>query len=140
MMFRKKKSAAREDRQPAMRGRATVGQGAGIDRKGSDNPLARRFQAGSEPATVDLAASPRFPEAVENLADPKTAALQTETVKLGRVISLDPATGKYYVHPADGETPVTLQGEPVRAPTELRSGDTIRIGHLEIRFGAGGRD
>jgi hypothetical protein len=139
-MFRKKKSAALEESQPAMRGRAKAGQDAGSGRKGSDNPLARRFQVGSEPATVDLAAPARFPEAGAKHPDPKTAALQSETAKLSRVISQDPATGKYYVHPGDGEPSVTLQGEPVRAPTELRSGDTIRIGHLEIRFGAGGRD
>ena len=60
--------------------------------------------------------------------DPKTAALQTDVSKLGRIISLDPDTGKFYIHPGTADLPVTLQGEPVLAPTELRRGDTIRVG------------
>jgi hypothetical protein len=100
--------------------------------------LARRFQPDREPATVDLAAPARFhpPSAADD--NPQTAALQTDAAKLSRVVSCDPLTGKFYVHPGGETWPVLLQGEAVRAPTELRPGDTIRIGEFEIRIATPG--
>jgi hypothetical protein len=99
--------------------------------------LARRFQADSEPPTVDLAGPARFPASPRGDEDPKTAPLQTDAAKLTRLLSHDPASGKFYIHPGTGDAPVLLQGEPVLAPTELRRGDTIRVGPMEIRFGEG---
>jgi hypothetical protein len=130
-MFRKKKSPDTTATQPVMRGRAQ----AAPDRGAGDNPLARRFRADAEPATIDLAGPARFPADVDS-DDPKTAALQTDATQLGRVISHDPETGKFYIHPGTADLPVTLQGEPVVAPTELRRGDTLRVGATEIRFGS----
>lgn len=125
-MFRRKKSpesgrSPPEPSQPLLRGRDAA----------AENPLARRFQPDREPATVDLAAPARFHAAAD---DPQTAALQTDAAKLHRVISHDPRTGKFYIHPGGADSPVLLQGEVVRAPTELRPGDTIRIGDFEFRF------
>jgi len=130
-MFRKKKSPETAAAPPVLRGRVD----AASDRAVGDNPLARRFRADAEPATIDLAGPARFPADLGS-EDPKTAALQTDVSKLGRIISLDPDTGKFYIHPGTADLPVTLQGEPVLAPTELRRGDTIRVGPTEIRFGS----
>jgi len=130
-MFRKKKSPETPAAQPVLRGRTDTAP----DRGAGGNPLARRFRADAEPATIDLSGPARFP--VEGGSeDPKTAALQTDATKLGRIISHDPDTGKFYIHPGTADLPVTLQGEPVLAPTELRRGDTIRVGATEIRFGS----
>lgn len=132
-MFRRKKSpesgrAPSADRQRTPRGRDAA----------AANPLARRFQPDREPATVDLAAPARFqpPSAADE--DPHTAALQTDAAKLSRLVSCDPHTGKFYVHPGGETGPVLLQGEVVRAPTELRPGDTIRVGDFEFLFGTRG--
>jgi len=100
---------------------------------GAENPLARRFRQDAEPATVDLSQPARFPPSTPAADDPQTADLQTDAARLGRVLSRDPGTGKLYAHPGSGDLPVLLQGEPVRAPTELRAGDTVRIGATEIR-------
>ena len=129
-MFRKKKSPDTAATRPVMRGRTD----AAPERGAGDNPLARRFRADAEPATIALAGPARFP-ADDGGEDPKTAALQTDATKLGRIISHDRETGKFYIHPGTADLPVTLQGEPVLAPTELRQGDTIRVGATEIRFG-----
>jgi hypothetical protein len=134
-MFRKKKSpesglAPSDSQRPVLRGRDAAGAGA-------DNPLARRFRPEREPDTVDLTAPARFQPAPSAPEDPHTAELQTDASKLARVVSHDPQTGKFYIHPGHpgGEGgPVFLQGEPVRAPTELRPGDTIRLGDFEFRF------
>ena len=133
-MFRKKKTPSADGDQPVLRGRATSGPAGGAGRKGAANPLARRLQSDSEPATVDLAAPARFHPATLASDDPKTAPLQTDTAKLSRLISHDPVTGKFYIHPGAGNTAVTLEGEAVSAPTELRPGDTIRCGGVEIHF------
>jgi hypothetical protein len=90
-----------------------------------------------EPATIDLAEPARFQAQSAAAEDPHTAAQQTDAAKLSRVVSCDPQTGKFYVHPGHpggANSPVLLQGEPVRAPTELRPGDTIRAGDVEFRF------
>ena len=100
----------------------------------ADNPLARRFRQDAEPATVDLSQPARFPPSETAADDPATAELQTDATRLGRILSRDPGTGKLYVHPGTAEQPVLLQGEPVSAPTELRAGDTLRIGDTEIHI------
>lgn len=130
-MFRKKKSPETAAARPVLRGRTD----AAPDRGAGDNPLARRFRVDAEPATIDLSGPARFP-AEGSGGDSKTAALQTDAAKLGRIISHDLETGKFYIHPGTADLPVTLQGEPVLAPTELRRGDTIRVGATEIRFGS----
>lgn len=135
-MFHKKKPSTPVETQPVLRSRTRPGQDEGTKRRGGDNPLARRFQVDAEPATVDLAGPARFPADKMDDADPKTAPLQTDASKLGRIISHDLDTGKFYIHPGNADLPVTLQGEPVVAPTELRSGDIIRIADTEIHFGA----
>jgi hypothetical protein len=133
-MFSKKKSSPAGNGQPVLRGRTSAKPDTGPRHKGPNNPLARRFQADSEPPTVDLVGPARFPDAPGGDEDPKTAPLQTDATKLSRLISHDPGSGKFYIHPTAEGTPVLLQGEPVRAPTELRRGDTIRVGQTEIRF------
>jgi hypothetical protein len=133
-MFSKKKSSSAGDGQPVLRGRTSAKPDTDPRRKGPDNPLARRFQADSEPPTVDLVGPARFPDAPGGDEDPKTAPLQTDATKLSRLISHDPGSGKFYIHPVTEGAPVLLQGEPVRAPTELRRGDTIRVGQTEIRI------
>lgn len=126
MIFRKKKAPSPPGDRPVLRGRGDPGASG-------DNPLARRFRPDAEPATVDLADPARFhePPAGEG---PATAPLRTDPGTLGRVISRDPATGKFYVHPGTGDCPVLLEQETVQAPTELRRGDTIRVGDAEFRL------
>lgn len=108
------------------------------------NPLARRFLDQGEPATVDLAEPGRFhapgddaePETADTLAagsGPAAVGDAAESDWLA-VVSLDPRTGKYYIHPGADNLPVTLGDEPVTAPTELRKGDRIRIGSAEFEF------
>jgi hypothetical protein len=97
-----------------------------------ENPLARRFRQDAEPDTVDLSQPARFPPAEDAAVDPQTAELQTDAARLDRLLSRDPDTGKLYVHPGSESEPVLLQNEPVRAPTELRAGDTLRLGSTEI--------
>jgi hypothetical protein len=128
-MFRRKKSPGSADAPSDDTGRAPRGRAVA-----AENPLARRLQPDREPATIDLAAPARFhpPPAAEE--DPQTAALQTDAAKLSRMVSCDTLTGKFYVHPGGEAWPVLLQGEEVRAPTELRAGDTIRVGDFEFRF------
>jgi hypothetical protein len=135
-MFRKKKPIPADNGQPVMRGRSASGQAADAERKGAANPLARRFLADAEPATVDLAAPVRFQPAPGAIEDPKTAPLRESSPKTGPVITLDPETGKFYVHAGNEELPVLLQGGAVQTPTELRPGDTIRIGDFEFQFRA----
>jgi len=135
IMFRKKKTPQAENGQTVPRGRVP-GKKADVGaRNVPDNPLARRFQADSEPPTIDLSAAPRFQPAPQAADDPKTAPLGTESAQLRRIVSFEPASGKFYLHPGPEGFPVSLQGEPVAAPTELRRGDVIRIGGCEFRFG-----
>lgn len=135
MMFRKKKTSQAEGGRPVLRGRTPAAKGEGAARKSGGNPLARRFLADGEPPTVDLAAAPRFQPAQPGADDPKTAPLAAGPAQLSRIISFEPGTGKFYIHPGAEGIAVTLQGEPVAAPTELRRGDVIRVGEAEIRFG-----
>jgi hypothetical protein len=133
-MFRKKKSSLPDNGQPVPRSRAPAAKPSGGERERTGNPLARRFKVDSEPPTIDLTAPPRFNPALQGGEDPKTAPLPTDVAQLGRFISREPGTGKFYVHPGAEGLPVTLQGEPVVAPTELRRGDVIRIGNAEFHF------
>jgi hypothetical protein len=141
-MFRRKKSSESglgpADRQrPVPRGRDAADAGSQAGGAAADNPLARRFRPEREPATVDLTAPARFPAASAAPENPRAATLQTDASLLIRVVSCDPQTGKFYIHPGHpggAGAPVLLQGEPVRAPTELRPGDTIRAGDFELRF------
>ena len=133
-MFRKKKSSLPDNGSPVLRGRTPQGTGAGAERSAPNNPLARRFQADSEPPTIDLSAPPGFHPAQRAADDPKTETLRTAAGPLSRLISHEPDTGKFYIHPGTENLPVTLQGEPVAAPTELRRGDVIRIGNAEFHF------
>jgi hypothetical protein len=99
-----------------------------------ENPLARRFRRDTEPDTIDLTQPARFPAAEDAAADPQTAELQTDATRLERLLSRDPDTGKLYVHPGNESEPVLLQNEPVLAPTELRKGDTLHLGSVEIHI------
>jgi hypothetical protein len=116
------------------RGRGDSGQATGDSAPGGGNPLARRLQGDAEPATVDLADLARFHAPAESEENAQTTSLQKQPENLGRVISLDAATAKFYVHPGTEDCPVLLQNEAVRAPTELRRGDTIRVGNAAFTF------
>ncbi len=135
-MFRRKKPSADDASRPLLRGRSSA-TGSG-DAAGQGNPLARRFQADSEPATIELAAPAALRPEPGPDADPQTKSLQTRASDLSPVISHDPGTGKFYIHPGGPGLPVTLQGEPVQAPTELRRGDSVGCGSFEIHFGSPG--
>jgi len=134
-MFRKKKPVADDVSRPMLRGRSGTADNSAPGGKGHSNPLARRFQADAEPATTELTGPASFPPEPESEEDPQTGPLQTNAADLRRVITHDPETGKFYIHPGGPELPVTLQGEPVRAPTELRRGDSVGVGSIEIHFG-----
>jgi len=105
-----------------MRGRGNVENG--------DNPLARRFRPEDEPDTIDLQKPASFND------EPGTADLAAQRSKpdsLG-VVTLAAGTGKLYAQPGKGEQVVYLDGEAVLAPTELRPGDRVRIGSLELQL------
>jgi hypothetical protein len=133
-MFRKKKSSFPDNGQPVPRSRSPAAKASGGERDRTGNPLARRFQVDGEPPTIDLTAPARFNPAPHGAEDPKTGPLKTDAAQLSRFISREPGTGKFYVHPGAEGLPVTLQGEPVAAPTELRRGDIICFGEAEFHF------
>jgi len=122
MIFRRKKQTDVPAQTPVMRGRERV--------ENSDNPLARRFHPEDEPDTIDLQQPAGFK------TEPGTAELSARRQapeSLG-VITLVPATGKIYAQRGDSDSTVFLDGEPVLAPTELRPGDRVRIGNLELQL------
>ena len=112
MIFRRKKpSTTPGDGQPALRGRDSA--------ENSSNPLARRFHPEDEPDTIDLQQpAPTVPEYLS-------------------VVTVDPGTGKFYVQPGQGDSTVYLGDEAVRAPTELRRGDCVRVGDFELQIPPG---
>ena len=133
MIFRRKQqpsSAARS--RHVLRGRETASardQAA----SGTDNPLARRFAAGDEPDTVDL----MEPEGVGSpltADDPDTAGLGETASGFGGLITRDTRTGKLHVNAAADDCQVLLNGKPVLTPTELRPGDSIRVGDAELHL------
>lgn len=132
-MFGRKKPPGTEGVGRVPRGRSSAEKGRGAERADAANPLARRLQSGPEPRTVDLAEPARFHAAGTAAEDPQTT-LQATAARLARIISVDPDSGKFYVHPGDVSGAVTLGGTPVEAPTELRPGDRIVVGAAEFEF------
>ena len=49
-------------------------------------------------------------------------------------VTLDAATGKFYLQPGTDAHPVRLNGLAVEAPTELRRGDRLQVGVHEFEF------
>ena len=127
MIFRKNKPRDSSSKDPqVLRSR--------VPNSGS-SPLARRLRQDDEPDTIDLAVAPGF-QAPEELDEPdtRTSEPRPDAEPQSPLISVDPATGKFYVHPgAPGQT-VLLCGDVVESPTELRRGDLIRIGDAEFEF------
>lgn len=133
MIFRRKRQPPSAGRPSAvLRGR-DMASAHGQSASGPDNPLARRFAAGDEPDTVDLmeSAGVGMPVAAE---DPDTSGLAQAAPARRGLISRDPQTGKLHVSAAVDDCEVLLNGKPVLAPTELRPGDSIRIGDAELQF------
>ena len=123
MIFRRKKATdTAGGGQAVMRGRDSA--------ENSSNPLARRFHPDDEPDTIDL----QQPEGFN--AEPGTAGLEENRAapEYLSVVTLVPETGKFYVHPGQGDSLTYLGDEVVRAPTELRRGDRIRIGDFELHI------
>lgn len=134
MIFRRNKPASPPPNEPsAPRGREHPAGGG--DR--GVNALARRFLVDEEPATIDLSGTEGFrggmPEPETRTGEPGAKASPPGTTG-SRLVSRDPESGKFYVHPGPAEEPVLLDGETVTAPTELRKGDRIRIGDAEFVF------
>jgi len=140
MMFSRKKPANTPGSgQPVLRSRENA---AGSQR---ENPLARRFHADDEPDTIDLEDPGRFHSSVDEVDPPTTRYLdeseetavesdERQVHEGSRLITLDPDSGKFYIHPGEGELEVLLGGKPVFSPTELRPGDQIKIGSSEFHF------
>jgi len=113
MIFRRKKpSTTPGDGQPALRGRDSA-----------ENTIDLQQPAGflEEPGTAESGISPAWP------------APTTQPEYIG-VVTVDPGTGKFYVQPGQGDSTVYLGDEVVRAPTELRRGDRIRVGDFELQI------
>jgi hypothetical protein len=132
---RDKKQAVRDDGPHVMRGRDGPVNGARPAAGGGGNPLARRFQADDEPDTVDLLDSdkPDRPEdpATRDLSGGSRAGEASAGQALVRFAE---DTGKFYLLPGSGDSPVRLNGTAVAAATELRPGDCIEAGDFEFRF------
>jgi len=123
MIFRRKKPTATPGgSQPVMRGRESA--------EDNSNPLARRFHPEDEPDTIDLQQPAGFN------AEPGTADLEKKPGPSEHlvVVTQVPETGKLYVQPGQDDALTCLGDEPVRAPTELRPGDRIRIGDIELQL------
>jgi hypothetical protein len=122
MIFRRKKQTVRPVDPPVMRGRDSV--------EISDNPLARRFHPEDEPDTIDLQQPAGFNQ------EPGTVDVSARRSEPGSqaVITLAAETGKIYAQPGREDQAVYLDGETILAPTELRPGDRVRIGGLELQL------
>ena len=116
MIFRRKKQNIPPGAAPALRGRDSV--------ENPDNPLARRFHPDDEPDTIDLQQPAGFNE------EPGTRDLTSKTASPENLSR----TGKIDVQPGTAEHQVLLDGESVRAPTELRRGDRVQIGRFELQL------
>ena len=126
MIFRRKKpSTTPGDVQPALRGRDSA--------ENSSNPLARRFHPEDEPDTIDLQQPAGFseePGTAESAISPaQSSPVAPEQLS---VVTMVAETGKFYVQPGQGDRPVYLGDEAVRAPTELRWGDRVQVGDIEL--------
>lgn len=138
MFSRKKTASTPPGSTPAMRGRDS-NQAA----ETAPNPLARRFQADSEPDTIDLADPGRF-HAPGAQAEPETSSPDPDPAQtpetpavakpLHEVLTIDKVTGKFYVHPTSDGPAVLLGGQAVTAATELRPGDRIQVGDAQFEF------
>lgn len=127
MIFRRNKSATPSDgKTPVLRGRDGPENG--------DNPLARRFHPEDEPDTIDLQQAAGFTE--EPGTSDLTAKPGSKTTPESQVgiVSMNPETGKYFVQPGFDDNVTYLGDEPVTALTELRPGDRIRTGKMELRL------
>ena len=113
----------------SLRGRGPEGGSA----RTADNPLARRFHPDDEPETIDLQDPGRFHAGAEP-ADPPTAELADSPADLDSLITRDPRTGKFYIHPLEDGAQVYLGDIAVNSSMELRPGDRIRIGQAEFQF------
>jgi hypothetical protein len=146
MIFRKKKPESAGSSGSVLRGRESTDDAARPGSGRGKNPLARRFQLESEPDTIDLDDPARFhsvseageneptTDLIEEVPDSIEKAREHRTRGREKVLSQDTETGKFYIHPGEGEIEVYLGDDPVTAPTELRSGDIIRIGKAEFHF------
>ena len=136
-MFNRKKPRSDAESGPARpRGRT-----AAESPQPAVNPLARRFVGDAEPDTVDLAEPGRFHASpgggVEEPETRETAGGAGATREPRQaLVTLDAATGKFYLQPGTDAHPVRLNGVAVEAPTELRRGDRLQVGIHEFEFSA----
>lgn len=133
MIFKKDKpDPGPENDLHAMRGRDSESGKRGA------NALARRFLVDDEPDTIDLAGPGGFHgSSADDEPDTRVAGEPAEDAAppfRESVISCDPDTGKFYVHPGSPGATVLLGGEAVTSATELRKGDRVRIGEAEFEF------
>lgn len=110
---------------------------------GGSNPLARRLLGDDDPDTIDLTGGAGFPANPDpSPEEPETRVAEAAEERRAEVrpgprhpiLGQDPETGKFYVQPGTDDCPVHLGDELVRAPTELRRGDRIRVGDAEFGF------
>ena len=134
MFNRKRPHSGARSGAPKPRGRT-----GGATAQPGQNPLARRFLGDDEPDTVDLAEPGQFH------APPGDRVDEPETRETGRdaspaadagrpLVTLDAASGKFYLQPGTDAHPVRLNGVTVEAPTELRRGDRLQIGVHAFEF------
>lgn len=122
MIFSRKKQTVAPASPPVMRSRDRV--------ENHDNPLARRFHPEDEPDTIDLQQPTGFNDepGTAELANKRTAP---ETID---ILTFSSETGKIYAHPGRDDQQVYLDDEAILAQTELRPGDRVRVGSLELQL------
>jgi hypothetical protein len=133
-MFNRKKPESASSAGSSPRGRASADASSA-----GRNPLARRFRDGQEPDTVELAEPGRYHLPAEApTAEPDTRETAADEGAAGQpflsLITLDPRTGKFHLHPGTDAHPVSLNDVTVDAPTELRRGDRLQIGAAVFEF------